>query len=165
MFSIHCQTCGGFTRKKERKENLMFKCPNCGTIYYPKPAPAVAGIIIKSGKLLLVKRNIEPGKGKWALPSGFINYGEEPLKALKREMKEELGIDIQEAALFTAKIGKAHKDKLVLGLFYLVNSHRGRIRLSGENSDANWFTLSSLTKIAFRDNLQAIREYIKQSKE
>ena len=62
---------------------------------YPKrPVLAVAGVLLKEDSVLLVKRANEPSKGKWSLPGGVVELGETVGEALKREMREELSIEV-----------------------------------------------------------------------
>ncbi len=63
---------------------------------YPSlPIPAVAAVILKGDKVLLAKRAGEPSKGQWSLPGGIIEVGETHVAALKREIREETGLQIE----------------------------------------------------------------------
>src|SRR5262245_26214655 len=65
-------------------------CPVCGFVAYANPKPAAVGLITdEQGRLLLVKRAIEPFKGCWDAPGGFVEEGEHPLDAVRRELLEE----------------------------------------------------------------------------
>ena len=64
-------------------------CQNCHTIHYENPKIIVATIPIKDGKVLLCKRAIEPMKGKWTLPGGYMENGESAEEGAAREMWEE----------------------------------------------------------------------------
>ena len=59
------------------------------------PIPAVAGVIVRDGKILLVRRGVEPSKGKWSIPGGSVEWGETLVEALKREAFEETGLEIE----------------------------------------------------------------------
>jgi mutator protein MutT len=59
------------------------------------PVPAVGAIILKDDKILLVKRGAEPGIGKWSIPGGSMEFGETMEEAVKREVKEETGLDVE----------------------------------------------------------------------
>lgn len=59
------------------------------------PVPAVAALIRKEEHVLLIKRGVEPSQGKWSLPGGKIELGEELQEALRREMKEELQVEVR----------------------------------------------------------------------
>ena len=62
-------------------------CPKCGKIYYENPIPVVAVIARDNqGRILLIKRKVEPCKGEWALPSGFMEIEETPVQAVLREL-------------------------------------------------------------------------------
>ena len=62
---------------------------------HARPAPAVAAVIVENGKLLLVERAVEPSKGKWSVPGGNVEWGEPLAEALKREVREETGLEIE----------------------------------------------------------------------
>ncbi|MBN1506578.1 MAG: NUDIX domain-containing protein [Sedimentisphaerales bacterium] len=70
-------------------------CDHCGFEFYLNPAAAVAALISDSqGRLLVVERAQEPKKGTWDLPGGFVDPGESAEDALRREVREETGLEI-----------------------------------------------------------------------
>jgi len=78
-----------------------FKCNVCGFEFYLNNAAAVAAIITdENGKLLIIERANEPAKGKWDLPGGFVDPGETAEETVKREITEELGVNITLAEYF-----------------------------------------------------------------
>jgi 8-oxo-dGTP diphosphatase len=60
-----------------------------------KPVAAVAAVMVRDGKLLLIKRGVEPSKGKWSVPGGRVEWGETLIEAVKREVREETGLEIE----------------------------------------------------------------------
>ena len=63
---------------------------------YPKqPLAGVGAVIINEGKVILVKRGVEPGKGRWSIPGGLVELGETVREATVREAKEETGLDVE----------------------------------------------------------------------
>lgn len=75
------------------EEEKRLACPACQWVCYENPLPSSAALVRNDkGEVLLVKRGHEPGRGKWALPSGFIEIDETPEKACLRELREETGL-------------------------------------------------------------------------
>lgn len=75
------------------------QCPACGWIHFKGPKVGAGALVEQDGKVILIKRGIEPGKGQWCFPSGFMEYDETPQQAAIREFKEETGFDIAITAL------------------------------------------------------------------
>jgi mutator protein MutT len=87
-----CPKCGkSFTKISAR--NTV--CKDCGLDYYINPRPCNAIIITDDeNRILLVRRAINPSKGLWDLPGGFIDIGETAEESVIREAKEELGVEV-----------------------------------------------------------------------
>jgi mutator protein MutT len=90
----YCPKCG--EQSLRQYDPKKFECENCGFTFYKNPAAAVAGIIEYGGKIILTRRGKEPEKGKLDLPGGFVEVNETLEEALLREVKEELGISIND---------------------------------------------------------------------
>lgn len=89
----YCPVCGNLLQTKLTEERERLACPECGWVNYENPLPSVAIFVKnKDNQILLIKRGVEPGKGKWALPSGFIESDESPEETALRELYEETGI-------------------------------------------------------------------------
>ena len=85
----YCLICG--SRLKLRPDKNL-TCTKCEFVNYDNPRPTVTALVLYRNKLLLTRRAVSPFKGMWDLPGGFIQGGEDPIQALKRELKEELGV-------------------------------------------------------------------------
>ena len=107
----------------------------------------VYGIIMEDNKIILVKKNGGPYDGKFDLPGGSIEFGETPLEALKRELKEELGINLKDCKLIDAdsvKFKWEYKGELLdwhhIGIFYNVlsydNNVKENIEIDSKNNDS-----------------------------
>jgi ADP-ribose pyrophosphatase YjhB (NUDIX family) len=70
-------------------------CPNCGRSWYRNSAPAVGAVIVEDGRALVTVRAREPEKGRLDLPGGFLGVAEHPVYGLAREVREELGVEIE----------------------------------------------------------------------
>jgi 8-oxo-dGTP diphosphatase len=123
---------------------------------YPKPAVTVDTAIftVKEGelKVLLVKRNVEPFKGMWAIPGGFVKLSESLDDAAKRELEEETGVkDVYLEQLYT--FGNTKRDPrgrvITVVYFALINSEAIKLTASSDVSDAKWFSIKKLPELAF----------------
>jgi 8-oxo-dGTP diphosphatase len=70
-------------------------CPECGRSWYRNSAPTVGAAIVRDGRALVTVRAIEPEKGKIDVPGGFLEVGEHPVEGLGREVREELGVEVE----------------------------------------------------------------------
>ena len=86
-----CPKCG--SDKFEKSGDKSLKCSACNFHFFFNSAAAVAALIANNeGKLMLVRRGVEPDYGKFDLPGGFVDPGETAENAIKRELWEELGM-------------------------------------------------------------------------
>jgi 8-oxo-dGTP diphosphatase len=93
-----CPRCGG--TRIEDSEGKALVCGECGFQYFHNTASAAAVLLESDGGLLLARRNADPGRGLLDLPGGFVDYGESCESALKREIREEMGLDLGELTYF-----------------------------------------------------------------
>jgi len=100
---------------------------------------------------LLVRRSVEPGIGEWCLPGGFIEVGETPQEAAVRELKEELGIDIQNPRLLDvgSHLNGYYGDVLIIG-FTLQIDEKLKIIPGDDVSEAVYFSIENRPDLVFR---------------
>lgn len=112
-----CRLCGASTTAAippgEDRERAV--CPECGYVDYVNPINVVGTVPVwgeTSEQILLCRRAIEPRKGYWTLPAGFLEYGETLIEGAVRETMEEAGARIELGELFTvidvAYVGQVH---------------------------------------------------------
>lgn len=89
-----CPRCAHALEDRPFEGKVRPTCPACGFIYFPDPKVAVVALIEASARVLLIRRAVNPGRGLWALPGGYMDAGELPDAALRREVLEEAGIEI-----------------------------------------------------------------------
>ncbi len=73
------------------------RCESCDRSWYRNSAPTAGCAIVRDGRALVTLRGRDPEKGRFDVPGGFLGPGEDPLVGLKREVKEELGVEVEAA--------------------------------------------------------------------
>jgi 8-oxo-dGTP diphosphatase len=91
----YCLKCGHLLEQKIIEKYERDICPVCGWIYYIQLKVTAGMRVVQDTKLLLVQRAIEPWKGYWYLPAGYVEYDESPIQAAEREAREETGLEIK----------------------------------------------------------------------
>ena len=129
-----CPRCGG----RIRNEGWRAVCASCEFVEYGNSAPAVQALIERDGRLLLARRAFDPGAGKWDLPGGFLDEGEEPLAGLLREVEEETGLAIEPGAFLGAFI-EPYDGRFVLGLTWTAASGDGDPAADDDVAELRWF--------------------------
>ncbi|NJN83347.1 MAG: NUDIX hydrolase [Caldilineaceae bacterium] len=91
----YCPICATPLVIREMYNHPRPSCPACGFVHFRDPKVAVIGLVASGAHVLLIRRAVDPGKGKWALPGGYMDAGEMPERALQREMLEEVNLTIR----------------------------------------------------------------------
>ncbi len=158
----YCSICAG--RLKKRKDSNL-ECPKCGFINYRNPRPTASALVLYKDKLLLTKRAHAPFAGWWDLPGGFVDRGEDPAAAIKRELKEETGLSIKVKKLLGVYPGfyPASFDPFhVLSLVYLAQASTSKLQALDDVAESRWFDKKELPhQIAFDSNQKVMREFKK----
>ncbi len=89
----YCPKCGAAALRCVGAK--LLRCESCGFELYMNPAAAVGGVIVDGrGRMVVLVRGNEPGKGQWDLPGGFVDPCETAEEALRREVREEVGLEV-----------------------------------------------------------------------
>lgn len=117
---------------------------------FKSPGLTVDGIIIKDEKILLVKRKNDPFKGKWALPGGFVEYGEKTDDAAVREVFEETGLKTTIDKLITV-YSDPNRDPRghIITVVYKLDINSGELKSGDDASDAKFFDVNQLPELSF----------------
>jgi ADP-ribose pyrophosphatase YjhB (NUDIX family) len=158
-----CLECGQRLRPVRAEGRVRLRCPTCGWTRYVNPIPAAVAIIERGGCLLLTRRARAPYAGTWDLPGGFLEGEEAPATALRRELREELGIRVRSArflAFATDRYGP--RGLPVLALVYRVTAS-GVLRPADDVSEARWFPRRRvpLREVGFPSMRRVLRAYLR----
>jgi len=154
-----CPYCGEKVIEKSFGGRNHRYCQKCDRIHYENPLPATAALVLNHrNQLLLVKRLIEPAKGKWCLPGGFIEIDETIEEAVLRELKEETGIigEIEGLVDFFSQMSQHYRAILIFG--YKVKILGGELKAGDDAEDAGFFGLDALPPIAFLSHQRLIEK-------
>ena len=133
-----CTQCGGPVSKKIPQDDNRerYVCDDCGFIHYHNPNAVVGTLPYCGDKVLLCKRGIEPRKGLWTLPAGFLELGETLQEGALRETKEETQASPQIISPYTAfsltHISQVH-------FFYLADLGDEEFGPTSESSEVKLF--------------------------
>jgi 8-oxo-dGTP diphosphatase len=144
---VYCPICGEKLRVNSIEGKVRKNCHACGFVDYKNPLPCVSIIGIKENKIALIKRGIEPSKGSWAPPSGFMEFGEKPEETALRELYEETSLKGEVKEL----LGVYSQDTKIYGflvvIIFLVRITEGNIRAGDDALDAKFFNFEEVPEM------------------
>jgi ADP-ribose pyrophosphatase YjhB (NUDIX family) len=157
----YCPNCGGplTTRSLKAGDPDRLVCDQCGFVFYLDPKVAVGTIIADAdNRIVLVKRAIEPGYGKWVFPGGYVDRGEQLAEAALREAREECGLEVRLEALVDLY---SYSGRTPIIIVYAAALVGGTLAVDEEGLEARWFTAADVpwSELAFRSTHEAIRDY------
>jgi ADP-ribose pyrophosphatase YjhB (NUDIX family) len=154
-----CPRCG----ETLEHENGSVRCAACGLTVYANPAPTASAIILDDGgRVLLARRAAEPGRGFWDLLGGFIDEDEAPLDALRREIDEEIAVEVEPREFVGGFADRYGEDGPPTVNFYWTARVRGEPDPSGEIAELRWFDRDELPprdQFAFANTVEALRAW------
>jgi ADP-ribose pyrophosphatase YjhB (NUDIX family) len=140
-------------------------------LYPDQPVVGVGAVIVRAGKIALIKRGNEPSKGKWTIPGGLVELAESPEVAVMREAKEETGLDVENPILFDVvsnvdldEQGKVKYHYVIID--YLVQVKSGQAVAASDAEELRWvpfdeveaFDLTASFRLFFRHNREKLEK-------
>lgn len=157
----HCPRCGGVLRERVvmPHDPPRLTCAACGFVFYLDPKLAVGAICAGPEGILLLRRGIEPGYGRWVFPGGYVDRGETPEGAARREALEEVNAEIAIRRLLNVY---AYAGRPVVVIVYEAEVVGGTIRAGHEALEVRAFAPGDIPwdDLAFRSTTDALRDYL-----
>lgn len=155
----YCHYCGKPVKQKSEKGTLREYCVACGVYFYENPLPVVSTILVRDREVLLVKRGNAPYRGKWCLPSGFVETGESIAEAAVRELEEETGVKGKIVQLQDVDSCTNYFYGDLIFLTFEVEQIGGRPQAGDDAAAVRYFPIHNLPRLAFSSNTKALRTY------
>lgn len=143
-----CPLCGRPLINKHIAGRMRPYCSACEQPVYFDPKVAVVVFIGRDDRVLLIKRADDPGKGKWALPAGFVDYDEAPEAAAIREVLEETGLDVRIAKLLDV-FPKRDEGLADIVIAYSAQVIDGEACAGDDAAEVGWFRRDNLPPLVF----------------
>jgi len=144
-----CPHCGYSLIEQIHSGKIRPSCPNCNWVYFPDPKVAVLVLIKQGNQVLLVQRTFKPKKDYWTLPGGFVDAGEDPKQASKRECREETGLKIKELVLLDVIYSQEHPRGASILILYRADVESGQIKPGDDAKQVAFFDINHLPPLAF----------------
>ena len=137
-------------------------CEACGYIAYRNPKPCAGALVVRDGRVLLVKRAKEPFLGWWDVPGGYLEYDEPPDEAARRELREETGYEIRITGLVGIYSSRYGSDgQRTLDVIYLAEVKGGEECPGSDAAAIGWFAPSELPEVAFDSGPASLRDWVR----
>jgi ADP-ribose pyrophosphatase YjhB (NUDIX family) len=135
-------------------------CPECGYIHFNDPKVAAVVFAEQDRRVLLVRRAMNPERGKWALPAGYVDDGEDPRQAAAREVREETGLEVEITRLIDVQNGSGSLGASIV-ITYGARVLGGTARARDDAEAILWFAAGDpMPDIAFESTRAILADWI-----
>ncbi len=159
----YCPRCGHLLEMRQVEERVRPVCPSCGYIVYLNP-PIAVGVIAEraDGKIPLVLRGENPGRGLWGLPAGFMEIDETTEQTAKRECLEETGLVVETTELLGVW-SYYHESKKTSGVLVLYGAKiiGGEARAGSDSREVRFYAPDEIPfeQLAFSTHVEALTRW------
>ena len=160
-----CPVCGAGLTSTQLKENEPARliCEKCEFVFYLDPKVVACTVVEMDEKIVLLKRSSNPERGKWVVPGGYVDRGEEVKAAALRETREECGIDVHIKSLLGVY---SYMGWLEVVVVYVSEYISGELVAADESLEVGLFKEEEIPwqNLAFQSTKDALRDYCKLRK-
>ena len=158
-----CPRCAGALERRVLKEREPPRhvCAQCGFVFYLDPKVAACTISLWDGRIVLLRRAIEPSLGKWVFPGGFVDRGETVPAAAVRETLEEVNLRVRITGIIDAY---SYASSQVVVIVYAADVVGGRPEAGDECLEVRTFSAEEIPwdDLAFESTREALRDYVRR---
>jgi len=155
-----CPVCGGDLRERNLKEQEppRLVCSRCDFVFYLDPKVVACSVVEMEGRIVLLKRAIDPQRGKWVLPGGYVDRGEKVTDAAVRETREECGLIIRIAGLLGVY---SYTGRPAVVVVYVGECVAGELVVGDETEEVGLYRKEEIpwSLLAFQSTADALRDY------
>lgn len=151
-----CSRCATPMETQPFMDKLRRVCPSCGFVHFTDPKVGVGVFVVHEGKVLLVRRTMHPEIGKWSVPAGFVDHGEDPVETAVRETLEETNLEVAIEDLFGVYHNPPGQGGASIFIMYKAQLLGGILQAGDDADAAAFFAPDDLPEIAFASTRAAI---------
>ncbi len=152
----YCPRCAGELVTQVVMDKPRRVCPACHYIHFTDPKVGVGVLVSDDARILLVRRGVSPEKGKWSLPAGFLDQGEDPRETAAREVLEETGLIVTVDRLLDVYHNPPAQGGASIFILYEGTPTGGELTAGDDADDAAFFAPDELPELAFPSTRHAL---------
>jgi ADP-ribose pyrophosphatase YjhB (NUDIX family) len=131
-------------------------CPECRHVHFVEPRVGVGVCVVEAGRILLVQRAFSPEKGKWSLPAGYLDHGEDPERHAVVEVREETGLEVRVTSLMGVFHNPPEQGGATVFILYRGQRLGGDLVPGDDARAAMFFARDALPELAFASTRHAV---------
>jgi ADP-ribose pyrophosphatase YjhB (NUDIX family) len=147
---LFCPSCGSRLEGDANSDHGS-RCSACGRKWFRNSAPTAGAVILRGDRALITERGVEPRKGCYDIPGGFLMAGEDPLHGLRRELEEELGDIEVEVGPVMQMVPHPYGDEgdFVLAIGFIAELVGGEPEAADDVASVRWIGIDELDDVEF----------------
>ena len=156
----YCPRCGHALDDREAFGRVRRACPACDLIVFREHKIAAGVLVERESKVLLVRRRLNPRKGMWTFPAGFVDFDEDPADAAVRECREETGLEVEITGLLDVIAGREHERGADIVIVYRARLVGGEPKADDDVDRVAFFAPDELPPLAFHATRVALDKWL-----
>lgn len=156
----YCPRCGHALEDKDAFGRVRRVCPACELIVFRDHKVAAGVLVEREGKVLLVRRKLNPRQGMWSFPAGFVDFDEDPMDAAVRECREETGLEVEITGLLDVIAGREHERGADIVIVYRARLVGGEPKADDDVDRVAFFAPDELPPLAFHATQVALDQWL-----